>query len=331
MEYHLNLEKISSISDTPEFIKGLIKLIKSNGHITVGSWLKTVATLDLMAASFAAVSMRTNLPPAPGSLSSAKDDEVMRKTDRIGDLPFSVPSSFIILTDLLATGEGIDLSFQEVPGGPGSGGTLDRIKILEMYISLEMLKRKGFDIIIHYDRMSLGSDEESSDAIIVDYGSKFNDQISNERNALSSNLTTLSRKISSPLKSRNSGSTSDPSKNGGETDGIPVSRLNRIDIKDVPPEIVEQIVAEAFEQSLGTIQGKIDAYRLKDGEKGSGSMQENNSNNSNNEAIDEFVNGININILKSKTFKGRMRDRYNTMISWIKSFRKANIKGKAQE
>jgi hypothetical protein len=133
--YVIDYDYILGQKETPAVVRNLIHQVKKNGAVSVGEWVKSQSTLDLISISSAA-EMLSSLPSAIKS--------------PIGFLPVEVAHSFIILTDVLSSAEGLEIS--------GVKKTRLRAYLLQSYISMEILKRRGFEFEIFYNNMSLSED-----------------------------------------------------------------------------------------------------------------------------------------------------------------------------
>jgi hypothetical protein len=148
MTHLLNLEKAKNLPDFPSFAKDVINSLEKNGALSIGGWLRTVPTLDLVAISAANKAAMTISPDG---------------NPKLGDLPQSAGHFALLLVDLFSIGEGLDIA-------QSSLAVTTRFRIFDSYICMELLKRKGFDIRPVYENLSLNDQrDENSDKPIADH------------------------------------------------------------------------------------------------------------------------------------------------------------------
>lgn len=307
MEYHLNLDKVLKSPDIPIFIKSLIETLQGKGNVTVGSWIKNSSTLDLIAATTAASQLLSNEPP---NFSANR----FNLAPSLGKYPLSVPSSFMLLADILTTAEGIDLTLHENPDDPRTDDTIGRLSLLDTFITMELLRRKGFDVKIHHDNMSLSTDSKdpSLDSKIMEAGPTLNEQLKLTKGPLADKLAGMGTIPVTPTSTRTDKGT------------VLFSNFEKISVKSVPQSRISEIMDEEMSKAFRSIQLRIDEEEKKIGSKGS-------DLDNKFESLDEFGSKFEVNQPFSMTFKGRIRDTYNAIVSWIKSFRKAKIQGKSEQ
>lgn len=134
--YMLNYESIISNQEIPSYIKVLAKKVQTSGGTTLGTWIKNVASADLLSAYNSSLLIKSQqfVEPKP-----------------IGELPFSIASSFLTLLDVLSSGEGLDLTETK-------DSTKVRFNILQTVVSLEMFKRRGLHVPMKYELLTLSED-----------------------------------------------------------------------------------------------------------------------------------------------------------------------------
>lgn len=159
--YSINYDAVLSSKHTPAYIKQLVKDIQRNGGITIGHWLKELSTIDLINAVNASEAFIGRRGPDPFT-------DILFKT------------SFILLVDVLCSGEGLDPA-------PSSNSIMDRGSLLDIYLICELLSRKGLDIRIKYDRLSLNDDvkDPSGKEKIIEFGDSVVSAISKKMATLS--------------------------------------------------------------------------------------------------------------------------------------------------
>lgn len=141
----INYDKILEDKEMPIIIKDLAREIKKRGAIHVGEWIRSLSTADLWylnetAHEFFHVNNQLRSRKKPDQLSQ------------------SVSNVMIVLTDVLSCAESIDVNdISEVP---------QRIKLLSNYISSELLVRKGVNIRIKYESMTLDLSQAAMNRVI---------------------------------------------------------------------------------------------------------------------------------------------------------------------
>jgi hypothetical protein len=126
----IDYDGVMADRECPAYIKNLVRVIKDKGNTTVGTWIQTVSTIDLLSISAGELIGHESKPRA----------DIFRK-------------SFMLLVDILSAAEGLDL----IEEGNELGDHI-RSGLLSSYISFELIKRKGIDIKIFYENMSLNED-----------------------------------------------------------------------------------------------------------------------------------------------------------------------------
>lgn len=140
----INYDTYLQDKETPSYMKDLIKDIQTTGSTTVGGWIKKLSTFDLCH-----ISMASEYSLA--SFASKNPDEFLR-TESMVDI-----RNQFILTDILADAEGLDPTRHPIK-------VLKRMALLDQYLRLELLKRRGINLELFYRNMSLNEDMSSPDS-----------------------------------------------------------------------------------------------------------------------------------------------------------------------
>lgn len=145
--FALNISEILKQQETPAFLKEIVRDYQSNGQVTVGGWIKTAATLDLL----------STMTAINGIIAEKHSEGQM-----LGQYPPKAIGSVLTVVDVFSLGEGLDIK-------PDTRPTAKRLMLLESYVAMELLKRRGFDMRLHYENMSMNEEyDETSDRPIVD-------------------------------------------------------------------------------------------------------------------------------------------------------------------
>lgn len=158
--FRINYDKILVDKETPAFVKDLVRSIQSKGMIHPGHWIQNLSTTDLLAIGYSIKQVKKGPPPMDPS------------DDRPGDLPIQVGGVFIFLVDILSSAESLDIVHE--------GQVFKtRASLLESYINMELMKRRGFDVKVFYSNMSLNEEEgtEESKLPIFEEGPEFKNQL----------------------------------------------------------------------------------------------------------------------------------------------------------
>lgn len=130
LKLQINLDAVIR-SEFPAVIRRTAKTLQEVPYLTVGQFLQSLSDDEIEEIeSFVDVSMCV----------SDEDD----------DIPFEM-ESLVLLTEMLATAEGVSIEQPDVT----------RINALVVLLTLERLKRKG-RVVLYYDKMTLGSDNNTA-------------------------------------------------------------------------------------------------------------------------------------------------------------------------
>lgn len=171
----INYEQVLKLPDLPGVITSLIKQIQNKGGTTVGTWLKNTSTLDLVAIQFAIREFH--------KLKNSSEVDFRPNAQETREYPYtpkSVIATLPLLVDILSCAEGLEIA-------SSSDSIFSRAILLEEFISIEILRRRGLKVEILYSNMTLNDDIDSESATkpIFKFEKECKDQV---LKALSSNL-----------------------------------------------------------------------------------------------------------------------------------------------
>ena len=148
--FSVDYTKVLQDVETPSYLKELVRSIQQKGNGTVGAWIKGVSTFDLINISLISAYMMEGDPREKAKF--ANDELPINST-----IPLCVLRSQPLLVNVLASAEGLDVA--------SSIGVMSRrLMLLDKYIGIELLKRKGINLRVKYENMSLSEDISGPDA-----------------------------------------------------------------------------------------------------------------------------------------------------------------------
>ena len=147
----VNYDYILQEKETTSVVKDLVREVKSKGQHSVGEWIKKLATGDI---EFLSLSSACVVDDPRFEFISGSGNNSPFHRGALSPMPASKEQlrTVIVLVDVLAAAEGLEPAFFPSPIAK------KRIILLDRYLSVEMIKRKGIPLKLTYSKFTLNED-----------------------------------------------------------------------------------------------------------------------------------------------------------------------------